>query len=567
MLRGHGLAHDRRTSAVGRVLLGLPGVAVVIALAAAGALLLPIADGTDRADPRDSHEAEVQITAGLSPLVELKPQLVGPATPLYRVTVTGSSSTPVDRIRLAALDSFDGALWSQSGTFVLAGTQLPHPPPPTAGSDEVTLDIAVLSGRSPYLPVIGQPLTLRGTTVAIDEDSGSLVRASTDEQAGAVTYALTADVAREADIDTAAPPTVPGRLLAVPDAPDWVQTEARAAQGDWVTPWTQLRSLEEMLRKRPYDVQARPGHSYGAVKRTLVGPDAEPGNAEQYASAFAILARSMQYPSRVAVGYLLREDERSGDTYTVTTADVHAWPEVLLDGYGWVAFDPTDTGNIAGPQPPRDPEAPVLPQDPAAAQPAQPDTSALDAASEVPGSALAAVARGSAYVVAGIVLVTLLLLLAIVVAKHLRRARRRSRGNPSQQVAGAWRETTDRLREAGVPTPPTWTAIEVARRATVGEHAPDGADLMELARLATAAVYAPGEPSPGVARQAWELEQRVRDDVARRLPPMRRWRAALDPRPLLDPGSRWVRRSVPPTPPGEPPPTPELVTAGRSAED
>jgi len=106
----------RRTSAVGRVLLGLPGVALVIALAAAGALLLPIADGTDRADPRDSHEADVQVTAGLSPLVELKPQLVGPAEPLYRVTVTGSSSTPVDRIRLAALDSFDGALWTQSGT-------------------------------------------------------------------------------------------------------------------------------------------------------------------------------------------------------------------------------------------------------------------------------------------------------------------------------------------------------------------------------------------------------------------------------------------------------------------
>ena len=245
----------------------------------------------------------MQITAGLSPLVELKPQLVGPPTPLYRVTVHGSSKAPVNRIRLAALDTFDGALWSQSGTFVLAGSQLPHPAAPSAGSDVVTLEVAVLTGRSPYLPVVGQPLTLRGTTAAIEEDSGSLVRATSDDAAaGPVSYTLTARIAREADIDTAGPAEAPARLTALPDVPSWVSDEAQKAKADWETPWTQLSELENYLEAHPYAADARPGHSYGAVKRMLVGDATEPGNAEQHASAFAILARSLGYPTRVAVG-------------------------------------------------------------------------------------------------------------------------------------------------------------------------------------------------------------------------------------------------------------------------
>ncbi|GEL97059.1 hypothetical protein CTE05_06060 [Cellulomonas terrae] len=537
----------RRTSAVGRVLLGLPGVAFVIALAAAGALLLPIADGTDRADPRDSHEADVQVTAGLSPLVELKPQLVGPPTPLYRVTVEGSSNAPVNRIRLAALDTFDGALWSQSGTFVLAGSQLPHADPPSAGSDVVTLEVEVLTARSPYLPVVGQPLTLEGTTAAIEEDSGSLVRATSDDPvAGPVSYTLTARIAREADIDTAGLAEAAERLTALPDVPSWVSDEATKAKADWETPWTQLSELQNYLEARPYAADARPGHSYGAVKRMLVGDATEPGNAEQHASAFAILARSLGYPTRVAVGYLLTDAARSGNTYTVTATDVHAWPEVLLDGYGWVAFEPTDTGNLAGPQPPRDPEAAVLPSDAAAAQPAQPDATATDQAGEQGGGALATVARGSAYAVVGLVLLALLLLVVILVAKRVRRSRRRHGGDAAAQVAGAWRETTDRLREIGVPTPPTWTPIEVAHRAAADDQVSGGTDLLALARLATAAVYAPAPPSSGVARQAWELEESVRQALAAGLPPAVRWRAAVDPRPLLDPTNRWVRRSAPP---------------------
>ena len=203
----------RRTSAVGRVLLGLPGVAFVIALAAAGALLLPIADGTDRADPRDSHEAEVQVTAGLSPLVELKPQLVGPAdAALPRDGHGVEHADPVDRIRLAALDTFDGALWSQSGTFVLAGSQLPHPPTPAAGrrrghardrGAHRTQPVPA-GGRAAPDPARARPSRSRRTAAR-----WCARRRTTQRRAPSPTPSRRT-LARRGDIDTAAPADGPG---------------------------------------------------------------------------------------------------------------------------------------------------------------------------------------------------------------------------------------------------------------------------------------------------------------------------------------------------------------------
>ena len=40
-----------------------------------------------------------------------------------------------------------------------------------------------------------------------------------------------------------------------------------------------------------------------------------------------------------AVGFL--PGNRDGDRWDVTIHNLHAWPELYLDGLGWVAFEPT----------------------------------------------------------------------------------------------------------------------------------------------------------------------------------------------------------------------------------
>ncbi|MEV0681326.1 DUF3488 and transglutaminase-like domain-containing protein [Actinosynnema sp. NPDC050436] len=63
------------------------------------------------------------------------------------------------------------------------------------------------------------------------------------------------------------------------------------------------------------------------------------GYCEQYASAMAIMARSIGLPSRVAMGFTAGFP--TNDAQTITTQDAHAWVEIYFPGYGWMVFDPT----------------------------------------------------------------------------------------------------------------------------------------------------------------------------------------------------------------------------------
>lgn len=547
---GVDLAAQRRHSTAGRVLFGLPGAAVVVALAVLGASALPLADGSARVDPRTLYVPPVDVVTGLSPLVELQPQLAASETDLYVVRVDGADDVPVDRIRVAALDRFDGALWTQDGEFVLAGTQLPHVTTYAAGADPVRLEVEVLSNRSRFLPTVGEPTSLTDVDAAVDVTSGTLVRTGNDEETP-LSYRLTALVADRAGIEDAAPPAGDAGLVGLPEVPEWVADEAATSAGTATSPWAQLQAIADRLFALPYSAGAKPGHSYGAISRTLRGDAPEPGSAEQYASAFAVLARSLGYPSRVAVGYRLDPEHLTEDGYQVTTKDAHAWPEVLLAGYGWVAFEPTDTTRTAD-VPADEPEVPQDVPDDTVAQPTQADDDAARTGSEAPGSVLDTVVRTGVLVVAGLVLLVLLVAGGVALTKALRRARRRSHGTPARRVAAAWRETSDLLRENGVPVALARTPHEVAEAVRrTGGAAGAGADPVdELADVVTATVCAPVEPTEATARRAWMLEAETRRRVGSRLPAVRRVLSYVDPRSLRPPRT-WAGGAPDPHPAGD----------------
>jgi transglutaminase-like putative cysteine protease len=64
------------------------------------------------------------------------------------------------------------------------------------------------------------------------------------------------------------------------------------------------------------------------------------GDCEQFAPAFAILARLLGIPARVVVGYTGGTPDGNGN-WLVTTADAHAWPELYFPKVGWIRFEPT----------------------------------------------------------------------------------------------------------------------------------------------------------------------------------------------------------------------------------
>lgn len=555
---GLDLAARRWHSTVGRVAFGLPVVAIAAAVGLVGAWTLPIADGTSRADVRDLRHQQFRLAAGLTPLVEVKPQLEAPPSELFTVKVSQrGGSYPVDRVRVATLDSFDGALWTESRDFLISGSTLPAGPPLGSPTVDVTLDVDVTRLPQQFLPVVGRPIRTGGTDLAFDPVNGTLVSTR-----GTVTdyhYRVVGEVRPQAGIAQAAAPTDLPAYTQLPDPPPWVSQLANDITRDWQTPWTQLQAIEKYLRNKGYALTARPGHSYGAIYRTLQGaPDEQVGYAEQFASAFAILARAKGYAARVAVGYRLQQQKRKGDTYRVDNTDAHAWPEVYLTGYGWVPFEPTNTGNPATSAPPRDATVPTLPDRAPKDQPVQPQQDAPNAGQE---SGPGGISASHAALLIGLIVlaVPILLLVAIVLAKAQRRQRRRHRGTPATQITAAWLEVLDRLRERGWPIAASTTPVEVGREARTGPLATAAPGLAELGLIATAAVCGPMEPGPEAARRAWELEADIRRMLDATTPIAVRLRALIDPRPLLP---RRHRRRRPGTlPPVEPvgPPVPSMA--------
>ncbi|ANN16373.1 transglutaminase [Amycolatopsis orientalis] len=63
------------------------------------------------------------------------------------------------------------------------------------------------------------------------------------------------------------------------------------------------------------------------------------GFCEQFASAMAVMLRSVGIPSRVAIGFT--SGTPKGDHLSISSEDAHAWVEVYFQTKGWVSFDPT----------------------------------------------------------------------------------------------------------------------------------------------------------------------------------------------------------------------------------
>ena len=321
-------------------------------------LVAAVAPAGERFDPRELRDARVEIDDALSPLATLKGQL-GADEPadLFTVRLDGAPEG-LDRVRVAALDQYDGALWTASGDYRL--TDGPVESQPHVGGDggtRVRARVTVEGLDGPFVPVVGFPTSVSGAgagggaTVAVDASTGVVV--STRARSERIRVDVEARVTIVSDEEVAAAtPNRAGELAAVSRAPDDLPPALRQRAQAWAaeaeTYGGELLAIRDHLLGVAYaDSEATPpGHSYAALVRMFEGePGERTGYAEQFASAFVLMARERQVPARVAVGYLLPEAGDDG-TYTVTEAQAHAWPEVNLSGVGWVAIEPTDLAKI-----------------------------------------------------------------------------------------------------------------------------------------------------------------------------------------------------------------------------
>ncbi len=125
------------------------------------------------------------------------------------------------------------------------------------------------------------------------------------------------------------------------DLPQRVADKAQEVTAGSTNPYDSAVKIEQYLRTFAIDTTIPPaGPKQDSVDYFLF--DVQRGYFDYHASAMVVMLRTLGIPARIAVGYVLRPQDRAPNTntYTVTGANSFAWPEVYFPGLGWVEFNP-----------------------------------------------------------------------------------------------------------------------------------------------------------------------------------------------------------------------------------
>jgi transglutaminase-like putative cysteine protease len=508
---------------------------VVGVLALAAALVLgphiPGAHSKGLVNWKDKGDKGPGSRVTVSPLVDIRSRLLDPSdTELFTV----QASTPA-YWRLTSLDRFDGRIWSSVGTYKPASGGLPAGVKSRVGTDSVTASFEIAALSSIWLPAAYRPTRLDGVKgVRFDEESSSLLTDAAS--AVGLRYRVQSALPRPTPQQlAAATPTAPQSLVShytelTADFPSSVRALAARVTAGQATTFGKAKALQDYLRSNyTYDLNVRPGHDNRALEFFLFR--SRRGYCEQFAGSFAAMARAIGLPARVAVGFTPGQVGAAGH-YQVLDRHAHAWPEVYVAGFGWVAFEPTPGRGQPGNEPYTGVPAPAIAGADSATAPS-PQTPPTTAGASTPrtterltpdnpgGQANAAshrpwwrrwwwlVVAGSAGLLgagAG----------AVPLSRRWRRDRRRvTATTPEARVLVAWEEVEEALGLAGLPRRADETSTEYARRVPrTGAVSPTL--LAELAGDTTAAAFSASGVEEAVATRAEQSATTIRGELALR---------------------------------------------------
>lgn len=258
-----------------------------------------------------------------------------------------------------------------------------------------------------------------------------------------------------------APSDLHARYTSVPaDLPPMVADLADEVTKDAETAYDQAVALQQWFRTEfTYSLDQDPGTGTDDLVEFLA-PEGREGYCEQFASSMAAMARTLDIPARVAVGFLEADPvDGEDDVWMFSTRDLHAWPELYFEGVGWVMFEPTpsiragsvpsytsEAGSNGGPTaPPSGPGATSPTADPTRLIEPAPEGEVDDAGTTDDDSWLPWLSAGG-------------LLLVLVAVAALPRAIRRRRtvtrwATATDPAEAAWNELRDAAVDLGVAWP------------------------------------------------------------------------------------------------------------------
>ncbi|MCP2030542.1 transglutaminase-like putative cysteine protease [Okibacterium sp. HSC-33S16] len=293
---------------------------------------------------------------GVSPLVDLGKDLRRPGgARQFSYTTTTEESL---YFRLLTLDRFDGTTWSatRSNDRVLNEPDLLVDVPGLSteiATEPTTTTVQVGAMVAPWLPVPFPSVRVVGVSGRWLWDTEGLTLSSRLSSASGQSYiaeSVLIKPTREQLI--AAPGEYPddvSRFLELPpEMPQIITDTANDVAGNATNGFDKAFALQQYLRSTDftYSIEAPVENGYDGDGFDVIAEflERKSGYCVHYASAMAIMARALDIPARVSLGYL--PGDRLGGSgerrnYTVGTDDLHSWPELYFTGIGWVPFEPT----------------------------------------------------------------------------------------------------------------------------------------------------------------------------------------------------------------------------------
>lgn len=548
---------------------------VVLLAGAIGALAGPMLPGADQPALTgwrhlDQNSSDTSLA---SPFVDLRKRIISQSnTELFTVKADHRSYW-----RLMSLEQFDGHEWKSSGSFSDAGDDVPHQNQPADRTRTIHQTFHVTATGAIWAPAAFEVSSVKSSTKTLrwDPGAGALIAGGKQTSADGLSYSLVSQTPDPtASQVSTAPDSIPEAIgrnyLALPGIDARVARQAREVTSGVDGPAAKAKALEEWFRAPgnfTYSLTPTGGQSSDALAEFLF--QSRQGYCQQFAAAFAVMARTLGIPSRVAVGYTWGDYDAATGTYHVKGRNAHAWPEVWLKGVGWLPFDPTpgrglpDAGawsstraaqddGTGAPDAPQSSTAPggvtggtstSIPPLPTTA-PAAPSTAPADrAGGPLAGAGPKPPSRWNRLAPWGLGLLAAaagwwLIVSCLLLARRRRRRRLAGADGTGALVSLAWLEATEALVAVGLGPLRSESHAEFANRVgrawtnKPGRPTPVGA-VGGLAVIAADARWAGVDPPEGAAAHAQRLRDQVVNAVDGRLGWSGRLRRAFNPAPLL----------------------------------
>jgi transglutaminase-like putative cysteine protease len=290
------------------------------------------------------------------------------STVVMRVRTGKPVGYPTLRWRGIALSAFDGKRWSSpshDSVTIPAGMNgwinlMERPPEPDSSATILRYTILLQPVATDTMFAPANAISIRGNLSGegSNQESGArrsyLVRDATGSlfnpfhNFSTIRYEGFSilpgrNVPRLRAASTDYPQDIRGTYLQLPKLDPRIAELAKQITERAQTPFDKTITLENYLRSHyayNLNLTGKPGDD--PLAHFLF--ETRSGHCEYFASAMAIMLRTLGIPTREVNGFLPGEYNDLGEDYIVRASDAHSWVEVYFPGTGWMTFDPTPPG-------------------------------------------------------------------------------------------------------------------------------------------------------------------------------------------------------------------------------